>query len=94
MTQIDLWCMSAHCGTKWVLLLLFWFLSCAAQGASQEPKKTDETATQPAPQADPADFGLLLPDAEPKPGEDRPVLVKSPNDELVVARGLFGHDVA
>ncbi|HET6879976.1 MAG TPA: DUF1570 domain-containing protein [Pirellulales bacterium] len=54
----------------------------------QQPAKPDEPGVQPAPQADPADFGLLLPDAEPKPGEDRRVLVKSPSDELVVAKTL------
>jgi hypothetical protein len=50
--------------------------------------KDDEFATRPAPKADPADFGLTLPDAPPKPGDGRVVLVKSSDDELVVAKTL------
>ncbi|HEX7378548.1 MAG TPA: DUF1570 domain-containing protein [Pirellulales bacterium] len=82
------WC---ACGSKPLAFLLLAFtgvLLCAARAAAQETAKADEAGTQPAPQADPADFGLLLPDAEPKPGEDRLVLVKSPSDELVVAKTL------
>lgn len=45
-------------------------------------------AQQPAPQADPQDFGLMVPDAPPKPGNDRLVLVKSPTNQLVVAKVL------
>ncbi|HEV3004578.1 MAG TPA: DUF1570 domain-containing protein, partial [Pirellulales bacterium] len=40
------------------------------------------------PQADPADFGLNVPDASPKPGGGRRVLVKSTGDELVVGKVL------
>ena len=43
-------------------------------------------AQQPAPKADPSDFGLVLPDAPPKPGGDRRVLVKDQDDQVVVGR--------
>lgn len=35
-------------------------------------EKDDEPATRPAPKADPADFGLNVPDGTPKPGDGRP----------------------
>lgn len=71
-----------------LLLCVVSLLRGMTPASAQEPAKLDETGVQPAPQADPADFGLLLPDAEPKPGEDRLVLVNSPSDELVVAKTL------
>src|SRR5688500_1084392 len=37
----------------------------------------------PAPKADPADFGLLLPKAEPKPAADRRVLVPGSGEPVV-----------
>lgn len=65
------------------------FLVPAGLLFSQEaPKNNEESATRPAPKADPADFGLKLPDGTPRPGEGRLVLVKSPDDELVVAKTL------
>ncbi|HQU46634.1 MAG TPA: hypothetical protein PK867_27755 [Pirellulales bacterium] len=51
-------------------------------------KKNEPMATRPAPRADPADFGLVLPDAPPTPCDGRLVLVKSPDNELVVAKAL------
>lgn len=54
----------------------------------KKEKENDEFPTRPAPKADPADLGLSLPDAPPKPGDGRLVLVKSPDDELVVAKVL------
>ncbi len=45
-------------------------------------------AQQPAPQADPQDFGLMIPDAPPKPGDDRRVLIKNTTNELVVGKVL------
>jgi hypothetical protein len=49
----------------------------------------DASAQEPAPQADPQDFGLMVPDAPHRPGNDRLVLVKSPTNELVVAKVLI-----
>lgn len=69
------------------ILVLVWL--CAVTAPAQDaPRKSDESSAQPAPQADPADFGLIVPDTEPKSADGRLVLVKSPADELVVARVL------
>jgi len=54
----------------------------------QEAKNNEEFPTRPAPKADPGDFGLNPPDAPPKPGDGRLVLVKSLDDELVVGKTL------
>lgn len=45
-------------------------------------------AQDPAPQAAPQDLGLVVPDAPHKPGGDRRVLVKSPDNKLVVGQVL------
>ena len=74
-------------GLAWVIGLTL--LALAGPLAGQDlVEKPDESGVQPAPQADPADFGLVVPAAEPKPGGDRLVLVKSPDDEMVVAKTL------
>ncbi|HVX14709.1 MAG TPA: DUF1570 domain-containing protein [Pirellulales bacterium] len=52
------------------------------------PQTPADSGIQPAPRADPADFGLVLPDVEPKPGGDRLVLVSSSDDTPVVAKTL------
>ncbi|HWB07839.1 MAG TPA: DUF1570 domain-containing protein [Pirellulales bacterium] len=62
------------------------FLLPAGLFGQDEGKTNNDAATRPAPKADPADFGLNLPDAPPKPSDGRLVLVKSPDDELVVAK--------
>ncbi|HVX16260.1 MAG TPA: DUF1570 domain-containing protein [Pirellulales bacterium] len=54
----------------------------------EKKKEDDEPATRPAPKADPADFGLKTPEGTPKPGGGRLVLIKSPDEELVVAKTL------
>lgn|SRR5487761_1585711 len=51
-------------------------------------KKNQDAATRPAPQADPADFGLVLPVEPPTPGDGRSVLVQSAENELVVGKVL------
>lgn len=73
---------------RYALVLAALFSQSQYSQAQNDTEKPDEAALQPAPQADPADFGLLLPDAEPKPAAHNLVLVKSPDDELVVAKTL------
>lgn len=51
--------------------------------------KTDESGVQPAPQANPADFGLELPSAPAKPSAAERVVVKNAQNELVVAKTLI-----
>lgn len=68
--------------------LMGFLLPASLLFGQENGNKDDEPATRPAPKADPADFGLSLPDAPPKPGDGRLVLVKSPDDELVVAKTL------
>ncbi|HQU44394.1 MAG TPA: hypothetical protein PK867_16355 [Pirellulales bacterium] len=70
----------------WILASLWAHASTLT--AQDAAPNNDDSGVQPAPQAAPADFGLIVPDAEPKPGEGRLVLVRSPADELVVAKTL------
>jgi hypothetical protein len=70
-------------GAAMICRLLALLLLTATLGGLSET-----LAQQPAPQADPQDFGLLVPDVPPKPGAGRLVLVKSPANELVVAKVL------
>ncbi len=53
-----------------------------------QPASAANTSGGAAPvlRADPSELGLKLPDGEPKPGGDRRVLVKSDENEVVVAR--------
>ena len=64
--------------TALVCLLPAWMLAGTSTSLAQ----------QIAPQADPQDFGLSVPDAPHKPGADRLALVKSPANELVVGKIL------
>lgn len=73
----------AHGLLAWIALCV-WLAAAQAQDASDV--KTDESGAQPAPQANPADFGLELPNQPPqKPGVDR-VVVKNSQNDLVVAK--------
>jgi hypothetical protein len=78
---------------RWACLFLCagclsFLLPAALLFGREAEKENDEAATRPAPKADPADFGLNLPKAPPTPSDGRLVLVKSPDDELVVAKTL------
>jgi len=59
---------------RWTLIALIW-TACATPL---------DALAQPAPQADPRDLGLLIPNAPPQPGGDRRVLVKNLQDQVVV----------
>lgn len=63
-----------------------WFAAARAQDAADV--KTDESGVQPAPRANPADFGLELPDAPPKQPAAPQVVVKNALNEVVVAKSL------
>jgi hypothetical protein len=56
-----------------------------ANGAAAAGADSDD-GTVPVLRADPSDLGLKLPNADPVAGDDRRVLVKSDDDELVVGK--------
>jgi hypothetical protein len=68
--------------------VVLWLLAPHAPGTAQD-KMTEEPGVQPAPQADPADFGLRLPDAPARQAAESLVVVNNSASELVVAKPLI-----
>lgn len=81
--------MPGRCVVMGIVLGLASF--CAAPILAQtttQPTGATANSGPPVLRADPSELGLALPKGEPKPGGDRRILVRSDDDEVVVAKVL------